>query len=315
MVYLCLYTGEAGRCLDLAYAAGGKSDAVKTVDLSFSLDAAHGCEFSHQTLLDRQRTMKEKVPHPEGALPRAERLCLNPTNVHVMWLQQELYLAKYWCVLGKQRPIGLVQRCLFSYGAQHHRYDASLSGFFHTVGAPIVRQLFTYVVTTLGPRSTNVNDRVLVLSAEQTALASKVQQTLALRGQKKTVPATVREAMPKALCWLGTGIITNQVLQNAFHAEWHGWRAFDPRVTDDAFCAALHSIVKRCVNGISVVSTCIGEQLWLGIDVAARPQQMPPHSRLGAILRKSPGSHLTAESICDVDLELRRPMARGTPEA
>ena len=141
-LYLCLFTGEAGRCLDLAYAAGGKSDAGKTVDLSFFLGAAHGGEFSHQTLLDRQRTMKEKVPHPEGALPRAERLCLNTTNVHVMWLQQELYLPKYWCVLGKQRPIGLVQRCLFSFGAQHHRYDASLSGFFHTVCAPIVKTPF-----------------------------------------------------------------------------------------------------------------------------------------------------------------------------
>ena len=40
--YLCLYTGEAGRCLDLAYAAGGKSDAVKTVNLSFFLDTTHG---------------------------------------------------------------------------------------------------------------------------------------------------------------------------------------------------------------------------------------------------------------------------------
>ena len=126
-------SGEAGRYLDLTFASGGKSDARKTVDLAYFLDAAHGGEFSHQTLLDRQRSNRDKVPHPGGSVQRPEPLSMKSTDVHVIWLQQELYLAKNWCVLRKHRPIWLLQRCLFCFGAQHHRYDFSLGGFFSSV--------------------------------------------------------------------------------------------------------------------------------------------------------------------------------------
>ena len=89
--YLVKHTVEAGRCLDLAFAAGGKSDAARVVDLSYFLDAAHGSEFGHQTLLDRRerpKKLKQPVnPHDPVRIPVS--LCLNPTNVNVLWLQQK----------------------------------------------------------------------------------------------------------------------------------------------------------------------------------------------------------------------------------
>ena len=149
--YLCLYTGEAGRCLDLAFASGGKTDATKVVDLTYFLDAAHGAEFSHQTLMDPQRRQHDKVQNPNDPVRVSESLCLNPTNVHVLWLQRELYLAKYWCVLGKVKPIGLLQRCLFSFGGRKHVYNPRLKGFVGQVFAPLVRHVLTYVLQNLGP--------------------------------------------------------------------------------------------------------------------------------------------------------------------
>ncbi len=307
--YLCLYTGEAGRCLDLGFAAGGKSDASKVVDLTFFLDAAHGAEFSHQTLWDRQRKMKEKVPNPNSPVPMSERLCIQATNMHILWLQQELYLAKYWCLLGKQKPIGLLQRCLFAFGSQKHRYNPQLIRFFDRVFAPVVKKVFTYILQNLGPKADKAVGHSLELSPEQTRLVSRVQQTLALCGQRKAMPATLRDAMPKALFWLGTGLITNQVLGNAFEAVWRDRPEFDRHVSDDAFCSAVHFIARRYLSGMAVVTTCIGEQLWIGMDLLTKSEVEDPQRLLLTVLRKSAGSTITISSICNADLGIRRDAA------
>ena len=128
-----------------------------------------------------------------------ETLCLNPTNMHILWLQQELYLAKYWCVLGKQKPIGLLQRCLFSFGGQKHVYNARLSGFVRQVFSPVVKHVLACVLRTLGPKSPKAATQNLRLAPEQGAFVSRVRQTVALAAQRKTLPSTLRAAIPKAL--------------------------------------------------------------------------------------------------------------------
>ena len=304
--YLCLYTGEAGRCLDLAFATGGKADAGKCVDLTYFLDAAHGAEFSHQTLIDRQRKFKEKVQNPNEPVRVSETLCLNPTNMHIIWLQQELYFAKYWCVLGKQKPLGLLQRCLFSFGGQKHVYNARLNGFVRQVFCPVVKHVLTYVLRNLGPRSPKAAQQNLRLAPEQTTFVSRVRQTLALAGQRKTVPSTLRDAMPKALYWLGTAIITNNIMANAFHTLARPEAVLDAGVSDAAFKAAMRFVGRRYLRGIAVVATCIGEQLWLGIERQELSADGARLGRLVSILRKCAGSYISVTSMCRVDLELQR---------
>ena len=52
--YVLLWSTDAGRCLSEKFARGGETDMSKHVDLTFVLDAAHGEEFSHQTMQTRQ---------------------------------------------------------------------------------------------------------------------------------------------------------------------------------------------------------------------------------------------------------------------
>ena len=106
--YLTLYTDEAGRCLDLSFAGHGSTDKSSHVDLTHFLDAAHGAEFSHTTMLDRQRAAKKKPVHPEANVAEPESLQINPTNMQVLWLQQELYFLRRWLFTS---PLVLCNEC------------------------------------------------------------------------------------------------------------------------------------------------------------------------------------------------------------
>lgn len=114
LAYLLLYSDDAGKCVSTVFAQGGKTDRGEHVDLTYFLDAAHGDEFSHQTCRDRERIFRKKAPHPSEPVPVPPQMCLKPRNMHVMWLMQELYLAKYWALVAANKPIGLLQRNLFS---------------------------------------------------------------------------------------------------------------------------------------------------------------------------------------------------------
>ena len=82
--YLLLHSDDAGRCVSVPVAQGGKIDRGEHVDLTYFLDAAHGDEFSHQTCRDREKWFKEKPVHPSEPVPVTEQLCLNPTNIHIL---------------------------------------------------------------------------------------------------------------------------------------------------------------------------------------------------------------------------------------
>ena len=61
---------------------------------------------------------REKPVHPSEPVPVTEQLCLNPTNIPILWLSQDLYFAKYWAQLACNKPIGLAQRMLFSFSSK-----------------------------------------------------------------------------------------------------------------------------------------------------------------------------------------------------
>ena len=103
--YLLLHSDDAGRCVSIPVAQGGKTDRGEHVDLAYFLDASHGDEFSHQTCRDQEKLFKKKPVHPSEPVPVTEQLCLNPTNIHILWLFQDLYFCQ---VLG---AIGVQQAC------------------------------------------------------------------------------------------------------------------------------------------------------------------------------------------------------------
>ena len=99
-----MYADDAEYCLDLTFAHGGKVDAHEVVDLAFLLDAAHGDEFSHWTFLDRPKLLKQPPSHPDQPVLVPPGMYIRPTNFHVLCLQQEICLAKFWALIAKLNP-------------------------------------------------------------------------------------------------------------------------------------------------------------------------------------------------------------------
>ena len=90
LAHLPLYSDDAGKFGSLPFAGGGKPDRCEQADLTYSLSAEHGEEVPYQTCKDRGRFSNEnKITNPAQPVEVHRSLCLNPTNVHVMWLMQE----------------------------------------------------------------------------------------------------------------------------------------------------------------------------------------------------------------------------------
>ena len=116
--YLCMYSPDATRVLCPAAAGGGHTDPHKYVDLIMFLDAAHGEEIEQSTKGDRQKqdALHKKVQNPVAPQQAIEGLHMDPTNVHVLFLQQDDIFTTWWARLAVNKRVGLPQRCLFSFG-------------------------------------------------------------------------------------------------------------------------------------------------------------------------------------------------------
>ena len=95
-------------------------------------------------------------------------------------------------------------------------------------------------------------------------------------------------------------------MANAFHTLARPEAVLDAGVSDAAFKAAMRFVGRRYLRGIAVVATCIGEQLWLGIERQELSADGARLGRLVSILRKCAGSYISVTSMCRVDLELQR---------
>ena len=94
LAYLTMYSHDATRVLCPAAASGGHTDPHKYVDLELFLDAAHGDEFEQTTNLDRQQ-QQAKVKQLQNPLAPQEEIAglhMDPTNVHILYLQQDVLL-------------------------------------------------------------------------------------------------------------------------------------------------------------------------------------------------------------------------------
>ena len=74
------------------FATGGTTDVSKYIDIQMFLMAANGGGFSFETMHDRRDVAKAKVthPHPKGPVREEPGLNIDPTNIDLIFLQQEL---------------------------------------------------------------------------------------------------------------------------------------------------------------------------------------------------------------------------------
>ena len=137
--YLTLYCSDAGRCLSKPAATGGKTDPHTHIDLEFFLDAAHGDEFNHSTDRTREEAKKKRLKIPKESAMEEPSIHMDPTNVHLMYMQQEVFLQTYWALIADKHPIGLPQRSLFAFAGDTDPAPKEINGFFQDVARPLTR--------------------------------------------------------------------------------------------------------------------------------------------------------------------------------
>ena len=95
--YLCVQSDEASTLLSRAVAEGREANRSVYLDWRHWLNTAHGDQFSHSKEGLRQELHKRKVQNPAD---RAEEtrlgVCIDPTNVHMLFFQQELLWDTFW---------------------------------------------------------------------------------------------------------------------------------------------------------------------------------------------------------------------------
>ena len=315
LAYLLLYSDDAGRCVSVSFAQGGKTDRGEHLDLTYFLDAAHGDEFSHQTCRDREKLFKKKTIHPSEPVPVPEQLCLNPTNVHVLWLLQELYFAKYWAQLAVNKPIGIVQRVLFSFSTKVKEKNVKWNGFLDAVIAPILKGLFRMTLRTFGPKAPG-EVQSLVLSPRQTQITADIEETLTLFSQRKIIGNTMRDAMPKSLYWLGTALLGNWVTSSCMEAVVNNRDSVNvvTMCSDAMYVTCVNFLHRRYLYGHNVLACAVKEDLCSGIDARA-PFLVDDLQELTIrALRLHPGAFITTASLLLCDIQSKRIMELGSDE-
>ena len=124
----------------------------------------------------------------------------------------------------------------------------------------MVEILYTVVLQQVG-----LNSPLMVsseeLSGERMLVAADIEETLQ-NVQSADLTHSLRDAMQKANCWLGTALLGNWVVETCIHlfstqdSLRHGSRK------------CVQFVHRRYLYGQSVLATCIREQAWNGVDVA-----------------------------------------------
>ena len=311
--YLCIYCPDGGRCLSPTAATTGNTDPYKHIDLEWFLDAAHGDEFNHSNMTMRAKLAKSKAKNPGAAVGGDTGMHIDPTNVHVLLLQQDVVFASYWAQLTSRKPVGLAQRCLFSFGGDADPAPIDLKAMLLTITKPFVKKIFCMVVRHVGPVVTQTEHPYIVTTEAQNNVVCSLESTIALHKRNPETPEAFRGALPKAMYWLGTSILHNVFAEAAVAAVLNGSDALvrPSCVSDAAFAASVRFSYRRYLPGQAVLTETIRAKSWLTREIPLKivPGDLTP--TLVRILRGCKGNTITRRNILEVDLDLKRDMLQG----
>lgn len=306
--YLCIYCPDAGRCLCMAAASGGKTDPHEFINLECFLDAAHGDEFNHSTKLDRQKAMKLPKKNPVDPVPSMPTLHIDPTNVTVLFLQQDLYFQKYWARIAREHSVGLPQRCLLAFGGDMDPAPKKWFNLLDEVCLPLIKQLFKDVIRSVGPKITRCETPVFHTSALQDEVVADLELRVKLYQRRAGTPPELKEAFPKSLYWLGTACLSNHLIaafwRHAVRSSTH-CPAIPGQISDDTFVAAVHFMFRRYLAGQSVLAVTAREAAWASRDIPSEVNPADLTQVLVRIVRGCAGAVIRQEHIEMLDLELK----------
>lgn len=316
--YLLLHSDEAGQCLDLSFSgtSAGGTKKGEHVDLTMFLDAAHGDEFSHTTMLDRKRAARREPTHRLDPVQEPPPMTVS-TNMEVSWLQQELYFLQYWCLAAFTKPIGLVQRCLFSFGRALPAPEPSWNAFWRQVFLPFLESIFQFTLTTFGPKAPEATTQPLCITPEQEQLLFQMEELLKVLGSSRKIHPVAKGAMPKCLYWLGTMIRTNFLLEHSMDAYLSSSMPNAPRlftVQNNNFLTAINFLSQRYLFGMMVVATSVAERSWSTIAEDPKHSLDKTTEYILQVLRAIPFRHISQKDVFHACLDLAWQWRRGRSE-
>ena len=319
--YLCVYCSDAGRCLSDATAQGKKADPGQFIDLEFFLDAAHGDEFDHTTFKDREKAFKTSAKNPSDPKLEAPLLHLSPTNVEVAFLCQNLYFMDWWARVAVQKPIGIPQRCMLSFGGDADPAPASLADFPDDVVFPILKRLFVLQLRSIGPKIVGGSAPVFSCTPSQDKVAEECQELNIMFKRGVGISHVIKEYLSKASYWLGTVLMLNHLVKRLLPSAIREGvpqatekaTTLTPTISDACFVASLKMVYNKYVYGQCVLAKTAEEEAWLGRHVEPvgyTQDDLTP--LLLHILRASAAASITEDFLLTVNLELKRALRLPT---
>lgn len=317
--YLLLQADEAGALLDSGFVGAGKSDRAAVVDLCYFLNTAHGGAFSDSTLASRLKQAKPRTAPPAAAASASHhhQQALSSTNVTVVWLQQEQFLATWWSPVADQKPIGLVQRFLFGFASAHSIGSVAAAGFLDMVTKPLLSEMWSSMLRVVGPKATQLDVQRVCLTERQGLAVCQIEELLRALSQQKTLVAqTLAKALPKGMYWLGTAALANHLVGHFLHGAIAARApSHIPLEVDDAtFVSAALFVERRFLYGQAVLNRCVIEKYWQGFFAPRRMVPGDPLPLLLRVLRLSPGNCIREQDVVEADLLLKRALRDGAPD-
>ena len=191
-----------------------------------------------------------------------------------------------------------------------------LNGFFDEVTRPIIRRLFSCLVQKLGPKITGSDVPFFADTSQQNSTVEEIESLLKLYSRRRTLSQVLKASLPKSLYWLGTACLSNVLLMSFWPAALRGDappEELPKEVPDEAFLAAVRFVYRRYLPAQCVLAVTAREQAWIGkdIDFHVLPGDITP--LLVRLLRGIPDALITEDSICSLELELKRGLSnKGT---
>eukprot|EP00973_Karenia_brevis_P037358 5149486-Karenia_brevis.AAC.1 len=147
MGYGLKLSGEGAEYLCPTYPSQGKFDGDHGLVFDKLMDAAYGKSFGGETKTDRDAAKRAKKTGDPRPIP-----FMHHTNIQVGLIIQDSVWTEWWGVSECKRHKGLASRFTFPFAKGRMIGPLKYRNFFQSIYRPIVKDIFTRILTTWGPK-------------------------------------------------------------------------------------------------------------------------------------------------------------------
>ena len=122
----------------------------------------------------------------------------------------------------QRKPVGIPQRFLLSFGGDADPAPMLYKDFIEEVALPVLRDVSTLIVRSVGPKMTGTDDPHIDCSKDQNLVVEEIEHVVKLHGRKHAVPDSFKSALPKSLYWTGTAVLLKDSIASVWPSAMSG---------------------------------------------------------------------------------------------